>query len=137
MSRRTENGESYLLGMNTGDLETALKPFSEDATYYGIAKDSDGKISRKLHANKNEIRAYIGEWLRTATHGITYKIDKSEEIGDVVLVYWSDEATGDDETYTNHGVMVYEFNDDDSIKHARAYQPLGPLEKFSFLEQKS
>jgi ketosteroid isomerase-like protein len=131
MSRRTENAESYLLGMNTGDLETALKAFAEDATYYGIQK-IDGKITRRLHANKDEIRTYIGNWLTTASKGITYKVHSSTELGDGVFVHWADEATGEGEHYENEGMMVFEFHDDDTIKHARAYQHLGPLEQWSF-----
>jgi len=135
VSNRIENAESYLLGMNTGDLETALAAFAEDATYYGIQK-RDGKISRRLHANKNELRAYIGDWLETASGGITYEIVRSREFGDGVFVDWRDHATGDGEHYDNEGVMVFEFNDQDKIIHARAYQHLGPLEtgNWSFLE---
>jgi hypothetical protein len=32
-------------------------------------------------------------------------------------------------------MMVMEFHDDDTIKHARAYQNMGPLEQWSFLER--
>lgn len=133
MSRRVDNAESYLLGMNTGDLETALRAFAEDATYYGIQK-VDGRISRKLHANKDELRAYIGDWLRTASGGITYQIREAREYGDAVLVLWEDEATGEGEHYKNEGMLLFEFHDDDTIKHARAYQDMGPLAQWSFLE---
>jgi ketosteroid isomerase-like protein len=133
-SRRIENSESYLLGMNTGDLEIALQAFAEDATYYGIQK-IDGRISRRLHNGKDEIRAYIGDWLRTASGGVTYKIHGSREFGDGVLVLWEDEAIGDNESYKNEGMMIFEFHDDDTIKHARGYQPMGPLAASSFLKR--
>lgn len=133
-NQRIENAKSYLLGMNTGDLETALKAFAEDATYYGIQK-VDGTIRRKLHGSKDEIRAYIGDWLRTASGGITYQILNAREFGDGVLVEWSDVATGDGEHYSNEGFLVFEFNDQDQIIHARAYQHMGPLGEWSFLER--
>lgn len=130
---RIENGKSYLLGMNTGDLETALAAFAEDATYYGIQK-VDGRISRKLHANKDEIRTYIGAWLEAASDGITYEVTNAREFGDGVLVEWRDVAHGKDDEYVNEGIMIFEFHDDDSIKHARAYQDLGPLAQWHFLD---
>jgi ketosteroid isomerase-like protein len=134
VSKRIENGKSYLLGMNTGDLETALAAFAEDATYYGIEK-VDSRVRRKLHKNKDEIRAYIGAWLEAASGGITYEITKTTEFeGDAVLVEWRDAATGGGDHYVNNGVMVFEFHDDDTIKHARAYQHITPLEDWHFLD---
>jgi len=42
-----------------------------------------------------------------------------------VFILWSDEVTGDREIYTNAGMMVFEFHDDDTIKYVRPYTPLG------------
>jgi hypothetical protein len=134
---RIENAKSYPLGMNTGDLETALAGFAEDATYYGIEK-RDGKIFRKLHANKDEIRAYIGDWLETASGGITYKIRSAKEWGDSVLIEWEDDASGDEGgRYVNEGILLFEFDEQDKIKHARAYQDFGPLLEWPFLEDRA
>lgn len=134
MSTRTENGKSYLLGMNTGDLETALRAFADDATYYGIEKVG-GRVHRKLHQGKDEIRTYIGAWLEAASGGITYEItDVTEFQGDAVLVEWRDAATGEEKEYVNNGVMVFEFHEDDTIRHARAYQHITPLEDWHFLD---
>lgn len=130
---RIDNATSYLLGMNTGDLETALAAFAEDATYYGFQR-TNGTYSRKLHASKDELRAYISDWLKTATHGITYEIVSAEQFGNDVVVHWHDYATGEGETYENDGVNIFEFNDQDQIIHSRAYQAMGPLETWSFLD---
>jgi hypothetical protein len=136
VSKRIENGKSYLLGQKTGDLETTLAAFAEDASYYGIEM-VDGRVRRKLYKDKNEIRAYIGAWLSRAKQGIEYEIVRATEFqGDGVIVEWRDAAKGDDDAdrYVNNGVMVFEFHDDDSIKHARAYQHVAPLETWRFLD---
>ena len=133
MSKRIENGKSYLEGQKTGDLETTLAAFAEDANYYGI-EEVDGCIRRKLYEGKDAIRAYIGAWLEKATHGIEYEITRAVEFdGDGVIVEWRDVANGDGDQYVNNGAMVFEFHDDDSIKHARAYQHIPPLEAWRFL----
>lgn len=133
MSKRIENGKSYLLGQKTGDLETTLAAFAEDASYYGIEM-IDGRVHRKLYKNKDEIRQYIGAWLKAATHGIEYEVTRAVEFeGDAVIVEWRDVAKGDDNSYVNNGAMVFEFHDDDTIKHARAYQHIAPLETWDFL----
>lgn len=131
---RVDNAQSYLLGMNAGDLEAALSAFAEDATYYGIRKD-DGTIRRNLYGSKAEIRGYIGNWLKTASGGITYEIRSAREWGDCVLIEWGDSASGTGEHYDNEGILLFEFNDRDQIKHARAYQDFGPLRGWSFLEK--
>jgi len=38
VSRRTENAESYLLGMTEGNVTAALEAFSEDAVYWESEK---------------------------------------------------------------------------------------------------
>jgi ketosteroid isomerase-like protein len=134
MSQRTENAESFLLGQKTGDIEVVLKAFADDANYWGIEK-KDGDVHRKLYEGKDAIRAYIGAWLKTATKGIEYKVDEARELADGVLVYWSDEATGDGEQYHNSGVLVVEFHDDGSIKYVGAYNDSwDALRNWSFLE---
>jgi hypothetical protein len=132
--RRIENAKSYPLGMNTGDVDKALANFAPDATYWGIQR-VDGKIQRKLHGSKAEIHAYISNWLRIASGGITYQIKNAKEWGDCVLVEWSDVATGSGLRYENEGILLFEFNEKDEIKHARAYQDFGPLEEWGFLER--
>jgi len=132
---RIENAKSYPLGMNTGDLETAIAAFAENASYYGIQKN-DGRISRKLHEGKDAIRAYIGNWLETASGGITYEIINAREYGDAVLIEWRDSASGTGERYENEGILLFEFDDQDRILHARAYQDFEPLQStnWSFLD---
>jgi ketosteroid isomerase-like protein len=131
---RIENAKSYPLGMNTGDLETALAAFAEDASYYGIEK-RDGKIFRKLHTPKSAIREYIGAWLDAASGGITYKVRSAKEWGDCVLVEWEDDATGEGGHYVNEGILLFEFDERDEIVHARAYQDFGPLVEWPFLAE--
>ena len=135
MSKRIEVAKSYPLGQSTGDVETTLKGFAENATYYGFRKVG-GQLERNLYADKNELRNYIGEWLRVASGGITYEVVEAWEFGDGVFVHWTDSAQGDGETYDNEGMLVFEFDEDDQIKHARAYQHFGPLETYSFLTRK-
>ena len=130
-ARRIENAKSYPLGMNTGRLDVALANFSDDATYYGIQK-VNGEIRRKLHGSKKEIEAYIGEWLKLASKGIHYEIRSAREWGDCVLIEWADEASNDGNSYKNEGILVFEFNDQDQIKHARAYQDFGPVKNWGF-----
>lgn len=129
-----DNAKQYLLGMNEGNLEAALSGFAEDATYYGIEK-RDGKIYRKLHGSKDEIRTYISNWLATAKRGITYDIKRVTQYGDGLLIEWSDvmEGAGEVETYVNEGILIFEFNEGGFVKHARAYQDFGPLERSPFL----
>jgi hypothetical protein len=130
---RIENAKSYPLGMNTGSLEKALAAFADDASYYGIEK-RDGQIYRKLHAPKTEIEKYIGAWLEAASDGVTYEIRSAKVWGDCVLIEWADVANGHGDSYQNEGILLFEFNEQDQIKHARAYQAFGPLAQWSFLE---
>ncbi len=130
-SPRIENAKSYLLGMNTGDVNIALKAFADDATYYGVQR-VDGQLKRKLHGSKAEIKAYIGHWLELASGGITYEVKSAKEWGDCVLVEWADSATGGGKQYDNEGILLFEFNEKDQIKHARAYQHMGPLVAWGF-----
>ncbi|MCW2746643.1 MAG: hypothetical protein JWM48_3193 [Mycobacterium sp.] len=130
---RIENAKSYPLGMNTGKLDAALAAFADDASYYGIEK-RDGRIHRKLHTPKSEIEKYIGAWLEAASDGISYEIRNAREWGDCVLIEWADVATGHGDRYQNEGILLFEFDENDRIKHARAYQDFGPLAAWSFLE---
>jgi hypothetical protein len=131
-----DSAKQYLLGMNEGNLDSALSGFADDATSYGIEK-RDGKIYRKLHGSKAEIHTYIDNWLSTAKRGITYDIKRVVQYGDGLLIEWSDvmEGQGDVETYVNEGMLIFEFNEDGLVKHARAYQDFGPLERSPFLEK--
>jgi ketosteroid isomerase-like protein len=132
MSRRIENAKSYPLGMNTGDLETSLAAFADDATYWGQEKVND-EYRRKLWGPKDEIRKYIGAWLDSLKDGITYEIVSAKEVGDGVFIEWRDAGSGEGSAYTNEGILVFEFNDDDQIKQARSYQETGPLHVLDFL----
>ena len=133
MSRRVENAKSYLLGMNEGSLQAALAAFAPNASYRGIEK-VDGAIRRRLYEPKSEIEEYIGAWLDAANGGITYEIRSAREWGDCVLIEWADVASGDSGHYSNEGILLFEFDDEDRIVHARAYQAFGPLAAWGFLE---
>ncbi len=128
-----DNARQYLNGMTEGVLDSAMAGFSEDATYYGIEK-RDGKLFRKLYGPKNGIRAYIGAWLEKATGGISYEIKREVRYGDALLIEWTNVATDEGEEYTNAGMLIFEFDEDGFVKHARAYQDFSPLMKWTFLK---
>lgn len=126
-----ENARSYLLGMNAGSLDAAMAGFADDATYFGIEKRGS-EYYRRLYS-KAEFRLYIGAWLEKASKGVTYEIRREVQYGDALLIEWADVAKGEAAEYHNEGMLIFEFNEEGLVRHARAYQDFGPLYKWDFL----
>jgi ketosteroid isomerase-like protein len=125
-----DHAKAFFDGQNAGDLNAALKYFREDASYYGLAIDG-GTIHRELHANREAIYAYLSPWAESVQNGVNYSIESHTEYGDALLVHWKNTASADGlSDYSNHGILLFEFDDEGLIQHARSYQDMRPIQEW-------
>jgi hypothetical protein len=126
-----DNALQYLHGRNEGDLASAMRGFSDDVVYRGIERRGDG-IYRRLYQGKSEVQRYIGAWLKTAS-GVKYEVLSVKQFGDGVFIHWTDSTTGGGGQYANEGILVFEFNEEGLVNHARPYSAAGPIAHLDFL----